>query len=217
MTVLPKTALVNCGQYTSSDTGFIYLRARTYDPATSQFLSVDPIYPFTRALYNYAIDNPVNYMDRTGLCSIVPGSEENCFSETPGAVISGVEYVAEHPVEAGGIALGVVSLGTGAAAVAGVSGAEAVGGSVGLGGISALTGAGGAALDGSACFNGDNVACGGLGLNAAGSALGLGATLLDAGVIEGSDALKQGLGYGGLGAGVLGWGADIYGLICGQP
>jgi RHS repeat-associated protein len=30
------------GQYTSSDTGVIYMRARVYDPATAQFLSVDP-------------------------------------------------------------------------------------------------------------------------------------------------------------------------------
>jgi uncharacterized protein RhaS with RHS repeats len=30
------------GQYTSSDTGLIYMRARTYDPTTAQFLSVDP-------------------------------------------------------------------------------------------------------------------------------------------------------------------------------
>ncbi|HEY2282301.1 MAG TPA: RHS repeat-associated core domain-containing protein, partial [Solirubrobacteraceae bacterium] len=215
------TSLGYDAQYTSSDTGLIYMRARTYDPATAQFLTVDPMVGNTRAPYYYAGDNPENYMDRTGLCSIVPGSAENCFSETPGAIISGVESVAEHPVEVGGIGLGVVSLGTGAAAVAGVSGAEVLGGSVGLGGISALTGAGGAALDGSACFNGNSVACGGLGLNGAGSALGLGATLLDAGVIEGSDALKETLGYSGLGSAVLGFGADIYGFIhglsCGQP
>ena len=30
------------GQYTDSDTGLIYLRARYYDPATAQFLSADP-------------------------------------------------------------------------------------------------------------------------------------------------------------------------------
>ena len=30
-------------QYTNSDTGLIYLRARVYDPATAQFLSVDPL------------------------------------------------------------------------------------------------------------------------------------------------------------------------------
>jgi len=30
-------------QYTSSDTGLIYMRARTYDPKTAQFLSIDPL------------------------------------------------------------------------------------------------------------------------------------------------------------------------------
>ena len=30
-------------QYTSSDTGLIYLRARVYDPATAQFVTVDPL------------------------------------------------------------------------------------------------------------------------------------------------------------------------------
>jgi RHS repeat-associated protein len=54
-------------QYTSSDTGLIYLRARTYDPATGQFLSVDPLQAITRAPYNFAGDDPVNERDRTGL------------------------------------------------------------------------------------------------------------------------------------------------------
>jgi RHS repeat-associated protein len=55
------------GQYTSSDTGFIYLRARVYDPATAQFMSVDPAVGITRAPFNYAQDNPLNYEDPTGL------------------------------------------------------------------------------------------------------------------------------------------------------
>jgi RHS repeat-associated protein len=55
------------GQYTSSDTGLIYLRARTYDPATAQFVSVDPAVSLTRAPYNYSGDNPVNHGDATGL------------------------------------------------------------------------------------------------------------------------------------------------------
>jgi RHS repeat-associated protein len=55
------------GQYTSSDTGLIYLRARTYDPATAQFLSVDPAEPITRAPYTYAKDNPLNLSDPSGL------------------------------------------------------------------------------------------------------------------------------------------------------
>jgi RHS repeat-associated protein len=57
------------GQYTSADTGLIYLRARVYDPSTAQFLSVDPLFNLTRAPYDYAGDNPVNGADPTGLWS----------------------------------------------------------------------------------------------------------------------------------------------------
>jgi RHS repeat-associated protein len=55
------------GQYTSSDTGLIYLRARVYDPATAQFLTVDPLVGETGAPYNYAEDNPANLLDPTGM------------------------------------------------------------------------------------------------------------------------------------------------------
>jgi RHS repeat-associated protein len=55
------------GQYTSSDTGLIYMRARAYDPATAQFLSVDPLAPITEAPYTYTYDNPINGADPTGL------------------------------------------------------------------------------------------------------------------------------------------------------
>lgn len=55
------------GQYTSSDTGLIYLRARVYDPSTAQFLTVDPLEATTDAPYTYAGDNPVNGTDPTGL------------------------------------------------------------------------------------------------------------------------------------------------------
>lgn len=76
------------GQYTSSDTGLIYLRARVYDPATAQFLSVDPMEMVTRAPYNYAEDNPLNRGDATGLSSWNPFSESfwtegNVISESP--------------------------------------------------------------------------------------------------------------------------------------
>ena len=54
------------GQYTSSDTGLIYLRARGYDPATAQFLSVDPKAEETNAVYGYAADNPLTNRDPTG-------------------------------------------------------------------------------------------------------------------------------------------------------
>jgi RHS repeat-associated protein len=57
-------------QYTNSDTGLIYLRARSYDPATGQFLSVDPLASLTGAPYNYAADNPINLVDPRGLEAI---------------------------------------------------------------------------------------------------------------------------------------------------
>jgi RHS repeat-associated protein len=55
------------GQYTSSDTGLIYMRARTYDPATAQFLTVDPLEAISGEPYGYAGDNPLSYGDSLGL------------------------------------------------------------------------------------------------------------------------------------------------------
>jgi len=55
------------GQYTSSDTGLIYLRARTYDPATAQFMSVDPLIGATGEAYAYGAENPMNNADLAGL------------------------------------------------------------------------------------------------------------------------------------------------------
>jgi RHS repeat-associated protein len=54
-------------QYTSSDTGLIYMRARVYDPATAQFLTVDPASSVTREPYGYTGDDPLNDADRSGL------------------------------------------------------------------------------------------------------------------------------------------------------
>jgi len=76
------------GQYTSSDTGLIYMRARVYDPATAQFLTVDPLAEITGAPYNYASDNPLNQGDASGLSSWDPFSESfwtegNFVSESP--------------------------------------------------------------------------------------------------------------------------------------
>ncbi|HEX4438416.1 MAG TPA: RHS repeat-associated core domain-containing protein [Solirubrobacteraceae bacterium] len=65
------------GQYTSSDTGLIYLRAREYDPSTAQFLSVDPAVRVTLEAYGYAGDDPLNRADPAGQDS--PAPEEVAF------------------------------------------------------------------------------------------------------------------------------------------
>ncbi len=63
------------GQYTSSDTGLIYLRARVYDPTTAQFMSVDPLVASTGEAYGYAGEDPVNGGDPGGMCGCFEGGE----------------------------------------------------------------------------------------------------------------------------------------------
>ncbi len=55
------------GQYTDTDTGYQYLRARYYDPTTAQFISRDPLVTMTGSTYSYASQNPMNSVDPTGL------------------------------------------------------------------------------------------------------------------------------------------------------
>ena len=54
-------------QYHDTETGYIYLRARHYDPATGQFTSVDPLFSVTGEPYGYTRGNPVNRSDPSGL------------------------------------------------------------------------------------------------------------------------------------------------------
>jgi RHS repeat-associated protein len=56
------------GQYQDSETGYLYLRTRYYDPATASFLSRDPLEDSTGTPYSYANNNPVNSTDPSGLC-----------------------------------------------------------------------------------------------------------------------------------------------------
>ena len=54
------------GQYQDMESGLYYLRARYYDAATGQFLTVDPAITSTRSPYGYADGNPLNATDSTG-------------------------------------------------------------------------------------------------------------------------------------------------------
>jgi RHS repeat-associated protein len=62
------------GQYTDAETGLQYLRARYYDPTTTQFLTRDPIAATTRSNYAYVNGNPTNATDPSGLCGPLCGA-----------------------------------------------------------------------------------------------------------------------------------------------
>jgi RHS repeat-associated protein len=59
-----------------ADTGLYYLRARYYDPEIGRFLGQDPI-PAVN-LYAYVGNNPVNYVDPSGLCHRRLGYDQVC-------------------------------------------------------------------------------------------------------------------------------------------
>ncbi len=103
------------GQYTSPDTGLIYLRNRIYDPATAQFLSVDPAEAISGEPYSYAGDNPLNYGDSVGLL----------WTPLAGGV-GGADVACGATFEIPGVDVGTC----GAAAVA--TGAAAVGAAIGV-------------------------------------------------------------------------------------
>ncbi|WP_328299174.1 DUF6531 domain-containing protein [Streptomyces sp. NBC_00435] len=60
------TPLRYAGQYTDAESGLVYLRARYYDPKTTQFLTVDPMVQSTRSAYGYVAGNPLNGIDPSG-------------------------------------------------------------------------------------------------------------------------------------------------------
>ncbi len=98
-------------QYTSSDTGLIYLRNRVYDPATAQFLSIDPLAATTRMPYTYAGDNPLNFDDPSGLLLVGGGWGGSIGIPVPGpAPVSGI---------AGGTGVGWINPGSGSGGITG--------------------------------------------------------------------------------------------------
>ncbi len=133
------------GQYTDADTGLIYLRARSYDPGTGEFLSVDPLETVTGEPYIYVGDDPLDQSDPSGRCGVL------CW---------------------GGIALGTVALATGVGEALGLS--VAVGeAEISLGTVSWTTGLAAAGVDAKSCVSGNDAACVAAGVGAIASGAGI--------------------------------------------
>jgi RHS repeat-associated protein len=56
------------GEYTDSESGMLYLRARYYDPATQQFLTKDSLVAWTEQAYAYVAGSPTYFTDPSGHC-----------------------------------------------------------------------------------------------------------------------------------------------------
>jgi RHS repeat-associated protein len=111
------TPLGYTGQYTDSESGLIYLRARYYDPTTGQWMSRDPVVDVTLEPYGYVGGDPMNLVDPSGLssCGFSIGGFVDCASKVgKGAANVGARTGATlaqlSPV---GQALDLVSHGTG--------------------------------------------------------------------------------------------------------
>ena len=113
------------GEYTDAETGFVYLRARYYDPATGQFLSRDPLLALTQEPYGYVGGNPLNYNDPLGLFALKDafrGVSLLAGGFAVGVGVFGLIASAPVTVTVAGLTLGVaalaggVSLGAGAIA-----------------------------------------------------------------------------------------------------
>lgn len=111
------------GQYTSTDTGLIYMRARVYDPATAQFLTVDPLVSISGAPYNYAGDNPLTYGDSLGLLWTSLAGGAGGADAACGATFE-IPVVDVGTCGAAGIATGAAVVGAAVGVVTAVAGSE---------------------------------------------------------------------------------------------
>lgn len=97
------------GELQDAATGLQNLRARTYNPATGQFLTRDPLEQQTGQAYLYASGDPVNGSDPSGACYIpnthrdaalpgVPPDDQNCAISTVDDALSRILSTNKSPI-----------------------------------------------------------------------------------------------------------------------
>ena len=78
-----KTALTYAQGYADTNTGLLYLVNRYYDPATGQFITLDPALSVTGQPYAYANGDPQDHVDPSGLfCLIGKNPNGSCRGAT---------------------------------------------------------------------------------------------------------------------------------------
>ncbi len=103
------SALHFAGQYTDAETGFQYLRARYYDPATGQFLSRDPLAAITGSPYGYTGGDPLNGTDPAGLWGWNPISDvAQAWNDTGGKAVTFVNDQTQTVGVCGQQSIGVI-------------------------------------------------------------------------------------------------------------
>lgn len=101
------------GQYTDAESGLQYLRARYYDPATEQFLTVDPLVDVTGQPYVCVGGSPLNGVDPNGKWLGV----DDAVALLVGGVVGGTSSLAIQAVTTGQVDWGQVAIDAGAGAV----------------------------------------------------------------------------------------------------
>ncbi len=106
------------GGYTDPESGLIYLRARYYDPATEQFLTVDPLVATTQSPYDYTGGNPLDSADPSGTSWLddIGDAFEEAAGDAEGAIDDAAPVVL--PIVADVVVDGVVEVATDGAGTA---------------------------------------------------------------------------------------------------
>ncbi len=85
------------GKELDFETGLYYYGARYYDPKTSIFLNVDPLVEKTGTPYTYTYNNPIRYIDPTGMEAEDPPSkslyEGQVYKDNTGVFIGGKDGI----------------------------------------------------------------------------------------------------------------------------
>ena len=166
---------------------------RYYDPATDQFISVDPAVAQTNLPYLFTNDDPLNATDPLGFCS---------WWDVVCPVATAAKWVAHHPLDTVGLVLGIAGAATGVGAVVEIAGGALTLGT-GLGVTSIVVGTGATLIDGKSCSNKNKVACVGVVLGATDIITGGIATF------GGAGAVSQGFGAFSATVGVAGSVFDV--------